>query len=264
MTHPGTKPFVCERERERGLGLYYPWYETNSFCSSEHYGTHLDSPSHFAEGKWTVDQIPLTHLMGPGVVIDIQAKVEEDPNAELTTDDLMEWLGEHGPLPDGVILLLRTGWGTRFGNRTAYYGTDGNDTSKLAFPGFSPGAAQLLVGYEAATGRRVFGVGLDTPSLDYGPSTLFTSHVEFSSANIFGLENVANLKKLPTTGFHLTVMPMKIKGGSGAPARIIATLPEVRSASIPTQRDSSATSLITKASLHYYMGVILLLLQGCI
>ncbi|KAG7157715.1 Isatin hydrolase-like 2 [Homarus americanus] len=198
------------------------------------------------------------------LVIIVSAKVEEDPNAELTTDDLMEWLGEHGPLPDGVILLLRTGWGTRFGNRTAYYGTDGNDTSKLAFPGFSPGAAQLLVGYEAATGRRVFGVGLDTPSLDYGPSTLFTSHVEFSSANIFGLENVANLKKLPTTGFHLTVMPMKIKGGSGAPARIIATLPEVRSASIPTQRDSSATSLITKASLHYYMGVILLLLQGCI
>ncbi|KAK8729875.1 hypothetical protein OTU49_008359 [Cherax quadricarinatus] len=252
MTWPTRKPFA---RQQLAKGYTVPgeyWYESYRFCMAEHTGTHLDAPSHFAEGKWSVDQIPITHLMGPGVVVDIQSKVENNPIAELTSDDLMAWMDEHGPLPDGVILFVRTGWGNRYGNKTAYFGTDTNDTSKLIFPGINPGAAQLLIGYEAATGRRVFGVGVDTPSLDYGPSTLFTSHVELFTANIYGLENVANLEKLPITGFHVTVMPMKIRGGSGAPVRILATLP-----------DHSATSqAIAHASLLYFMAASFSLLCG--
>nr|XP_045594668.1 isatin hydrolase-like isoform X1 [Procambarus clarkii] len=230
MKWPSRQPFSRE-EHARGYTPRGYWYESYSFCMSEHAGTHMDAPSHFAEGKWSIDQIPITHFMGQGVVVDIQDKVENNPVAELTSDDLMTWMDEHGPLPDGVILFVRTGWGKRYGNKTAYFGTDTNDTSNLIFPGINPGAAQLLTGYEAATGRRVFGVGLDTPSLDNGPSTLFTSHVELFTANIYGLENVANLEKLPTTGFQVIVMPMKIRGGSGAPVRIIATLSDANSTS---------------------------------
>ncbi|XP_068238727.1 isatin hydrolase-like [Palaemon carinicauda] len=200
------------------------WYESSSFCMSEHTGTHLDAPSHFAEGKWTVDQIPLDRLMGPGVVIDMQDKVAKDPNAELTTDDVMAWLDENGPLRDGTIVFVRTGWASRYGNKTEYFGTDTNNKSELVFPGISKGAAQLLVSYEALSGNKVVGVGLDTPSLDHGRSQSFETHQSLMRANLYGLENVANLDKLPTTGFNVMVMPIKLRGGSGSPVRILATL----------------------------------------
>ncbi|XP_064077723.1 isatin hydrolase-like [Macrobrachium nipponense] len=208
------------------------WYETYRFCMSEHTGTHLDAPSHFAEGKWSVEQIPLDHLMGPGVVIDIRDKVVKDPNAELTTDDVMSWLDEHGPLPNGVIVFVRTGWASRYSNKTAYFGTDKNDTTKLVFPGISKGAAQLLVSHEAVSGNKVVGVGLDTPSLDYGKSQDFETHQTLMRANVYGLENVANLDRLPTKGFNVIVMPIKLRGGSGGPARILATMPSSGGASL--------------------------------
>ncbi|KAK7083783.1 hypothetical protein SK128_018325 [Halocaridina rubra] len=207
------------------------WYEANSFCMSEHTSTHLDAPSHFAEGKWRVHEIPIEHLIGPGVVIDITSKVAKNHTAELSTDDLMSWLNEHGPLPDGVIVLVYTGWDKRYGNKKDYFGTDTNDTSNLVYPGVSPGAAQILASYEAANGNKVVGVGLDSPSLDHGPSKLYEAHQAIFKANIYALENVANLGKLPTKGFQVSVMPMKIRGGSGAPARVVATLPDASRAS---------------------------------
>ncbi|KAK3875646.1 hypothetical protein Pcinc_019500 [Petrolisthes cinctipes] len=202
------------------------WLETNDICMAEHSSTHLDAPSHFSEGAWSVDRIPLNHLMAPGVVMDIQEKVAKDSLAELTAEDVMTWLDKHGPLPDRAIVLVRTGWASRYDNKTAYFGTDTKDTSKLVFPGISVGAARIFSGYEEMYGRRVVGVGLDTPSQDNGASTHYPTHVELAAAGIYGLENLADMSELPTTGFKLMVMPMNIKGGSGAPVRVIAIIPD--------------------------------------
>ena len=117
-------------------------------------------------------------------------------------------------------MLVRTGWERHWGNRKAYLGTDApGDTANLHFPGLSRDAAELLAQ------RRVDGVGLDTPSLDHGPSTDFPAHRALAAANVFGLENVANLARLPATGATVIALPMKIKGGTGGPTRIIAILP---------------------------------------
>ncbi|MGI9038545.1 MAG: cyclase family protein [Gemmatimonadota bacterium] len=129
----------------------------------------------------------------------------------------------HGRIPEGGILLLRTGWGSRWDDRTAYLGTDLSGpeaVAELHFPGLDPGAARWLV-----ENRDVTAVGLDTPSLDYGQSTDFASHVALTSDNIAGFENVANLEELPATGSFVVALPMKIEGGSGGPLRIVAFIP---------------------------------------
>ncbi|XP_042878115.1 isatin hydrolase-like [Penaeus japonicus] len=252
MALPGVTPFMLKQEK-RGYTLSGYWHERNSLQFGEHAGTHLDAPVHAFEGGWAVDQIPIDRLVAPGVKIDLREKVKDDPSAELTSDDLMAWLDDHGPLPDGVVVFVHTGWGTRYGNKTAYFGTDSNDTSKWMFPGINPGAAQILTSYEAAIGRRVVGVGIDTPSLDRGGVADQLTHAELAKENVYGLENVANLDRLPTTGFDVTVLPMKVAGGSGAPVRILATLPSASaSPATPTLLPllmASGVALLAKRSL---------------
>ena len=117
-------------------------------------------------------------------------------------------------------MLVHTGWGKFWGDKKAYLGTDkAGDTSNLHFPGISKEAAALLAE------RKVDAVGLDTPSLDHGPSRDFAAHRAFAAANVYGLENVANLDRLPPIGATLIALPMKIKGGTGGPTRIIAIIP---------------------------------------
>ncbi|XP_050716291.1 isatin hydrolase-like [Eriocheir sinensis] len=224
------------------------WLESYSFCTPEHLSTHLDAPSHYAEGKWSVADIPLERLIGKGVVVDIRHKVRDDPTAELMADDLMAWMDEYGPLPDGAVVFVLTGWGQRYGNKTAYYGNDNNNSTNLIFPGINPGAAQLLAGYEHASGRRVFGVGIDTASLDHGPSKTFKTHIDLSKENIYGLENVANLEKLPTKDFEVIVMPIKLTGGSGGPTRLVARIPALYSAAMAFYRPASHYLLLLLAT----------------
>jgi len=222
-------------ERSNVIKKYQPagfWYHNEDVSFTEHISTHLDAPSHFHEDGWSVDQIPLNHLIGPAVKIDISDKVASDHKAILTTDDLINWWDDYGDFPNGAIVFIYTGWGSRYGNQTAYFGSSTTTNSSLfRFPAISVGAAQMIRQYEDTTGRKVVGVGLDTPSLDESDSQIYKVHQELFAANIYGLENVANLEKLPTTGATVTIMPIKIKDGSGSPVRIIAKLPEVNTAS---------------------------------
>ncbi|XP_077995921.1 uncharacterized protein LOC144449280 [Glandiceps talaboti] len=197
-------------------GGYY--LEMNNFCAPEHGGTHVDAPSHFYQGKWRVHEIELDSLIGPVIKVDIKDKADSDVNAQLEVADLEAWEAEHGQIPDDVILLVYTGWGSRYPDRLQYLGTNTNDTSLLRFPGIHPEAAQWIV-----DNRKVKAIGIDTASLDYGKSLTFDTHVILFSKNIPGLENVANLDKLPTTGAKLYALPMKIVDGSGAPSRVFAT-----------------------------------------
>ena len=197
------------------------FYASYAFSSAEHGGTHLDAPLHFAEGRLATDEIPLSGLIGPAAVVDVSDRA--DPDYLVSVADLTGWEREHGELPNGGILLVRTGWGARWDDRAAYLGTSltgPEAVAELHFPGLSAEAAEWLV-----ANRGIVAVGIDTPSIDRGQSTDFRAHVILYAENISGLENVANLDLLPETGSYVVALPMKIEGGSGGPLRIVAFVP---------------------------------------
>ena len=198
------------------------YYAANNFESAEHGGTHVDAPVHFAQGKWSVDQIPVAQLMGDAAVIDVSVAAATQPDYQVTVADLEAWEKAHGSL-NGTIVLIRTDYSKRWPDAAKYLGTaerGAGAVPKLHFPGLHPDAAKWLV-----TNRTVKAVGIDTASLDYGQSSLFETHRVLYERNIPGLENLSNLDRLPARAARLIALPMKIKGGSGAPLRAIALVP---------------------------------------
>ena len=198
------------------------YYAANNFASAEHGGTHVDAPVHFAQGRWSVDQIPVQQLMGDAAVVDVSAAAATQPDYQVTVADLEAWERAHGSL-NGTILLLRTDYSKRWPDAARYLGTAERGESAVAnlhFPGLHPDAARWLV-----ASRTVKAVGIDTASIDYGQSTLYETHRVLYERNIPGLENVTNLDRLPARGATVIALPMKIKGGSGAPLRVIAIVP---------------------------------------
>jgi kynurenine formamidase len=197
------------------------FYSSNSICTPEHGGTHLDAPIHFGEGKRTADQIPLEQLLAPAVVIDVASKAAANADYLLTAADVRAWESQHGAIAAGTIVLLHTGWGARWPDRKQYFGDDTpGATDNLHFPSYGEDAARLLV-----TERRVAALGVDTASIDYGQSKNFIVHQIANGANVPGFENVANLEKVPARGAFVIALPMKIARGSGGPLRIVAALP---------------------------------------
>ena len=197
------------------------FYSANAFSAPEHGGTHLDAPIHFAEGRQTSDKIPLESLIGPAVVIDISAKAAANSDYRLTREDVLAFERKHGRIRSGTIVLLRTDWSRRWPDRKRYFGDDTpNETSRLHFPSFSEGAARLLV-----QDRKAKALGADVASIDYGQSKDFIVHRIAAERNVPGLENLTNLDQLPATGASVIALPIKIEGGSGGPARVIALVP---------------------------------------
>lgn len=197
------------------------FYSSYAFASPEHGGTHLDAPIHFHEGGRTADQIPLDQLIAPAIVIDLTERAAADRDARLSAEDVTTFEAKHGVIPAGALVLLRTGWDARWGDRMAYFGdTTAGDASKLHFPGYGPDAARLLV-----EERQVAGLGVDSPSIDHGPSPDFQVHRILAARNGVGLENLAGLAQLPPVGATVIALPMKIEKGSGGPVRVVAMLP---------------------------------------
>jgi kynurenine formamidase len=199
------------------------FYAANDFATSEHGGTHIDAPVHFAEGRRTVDQIPLETLIGPAILVDVVSQASANADYQVTRSDLLQWESRHGRIPEGAIVLFRTGFGRHWPDAARYLGTAERGeaaVSKLHFPGLDPDAARWIT-----TERSVHAVGLDTASIDYGQSTRFETHRTLMDRNIPAFENLANLDRLPETGFQVIALPIKIGGGSGGPLRAVAVLP---------------------------------------
>ena len=202
---------------ETSGGYFYSAYE---IATPEHGGTHLDAPVHFAEEGSTTDEVPLERLIAPGVVIDISEAASKDRDALLTVRQIEAFESEHGRISPGSIVLIRTGWSDFWPDAKRYLGDDrSGDASNLHFPGISEAAARALVE------RSIGAVGIDTASLDHGPTKAGLAHRVLASANTPGFENVTHLDALPTTGAEIIALPMKITGGSGGPLRIIARVP---------------------------------------
>ncbi|ABU60083.1 cyclase family protein [Roseiflexus castenholzii] len=208
---PGAAPFRIQQAVSHDKDGYYG----SILTYWEHSGTHMDAPVHFAPNGLFVDQLPVENLVVPAVVINITEKVRRDPDSVVTPDDIRAWERRYGRIPDNAAVLMASGWGARAGSVEAFRNTDGSGV--MHFPGFGKEAIDFLL-----TERRISGIGVDTLSLDHGPSTTFAVHYTILPTNRWGLENLANLEAIPPSGATLFVGAPKIAAGSGGPTRVMA------------------------------------------
>jgi kynurenine formamidase len=213
-----TIPFrLSEISRYDERGPFWYW---NDIHTGEHTGTHVDAPNHWATGRdgHDVSQVPLRTLVAPAVVLDVADRVAENPDFLLAKDDVLAWVAEHGPLPDGGWLLYRTGWDERSSDTGRFLNTDESGSHT---PGVSAECARWLAEETPIAGFGVETVGTDAggaPGLD----PPFPCHHFILGAGKFGLTQLRNLAGLPPTGAVLVVSPLPIVGGSGSPARVLA------------------------------------------
>ena len=219
---PTAEPFRLEKVADGVTPAGY-YYAANNFFTSEHGGTHIDAPVHFAQGHQTVDQIPVDRLIGEAAVIDITAQSVQNPDYQVSPDDFLRWEREHGPIPSDSIVLIRTGFSARWPDAVRYLGTAERGeagAARLHFPGLHPEAARWLL-----ANRSPRAIGIDTASIDPGQSALFESHRLLYAGDVPAFENLTALDRLPSRGAVVIALPMKIRGGSGAPLRAIGIVP---------------------------------------
>lgn len=192
-------------------------YFAREISLPEHFGTHLDAPAHFIQGLWTVDQIPAQRLVAPLVVIDVSQNVKGNADYQISVEDIAAWEKLHDHIPLDSVVMTRTGWDARWNAINDYRNADSKGV--MHFPGYSEDAAHFLV-----DGRKAIGIGIDTLSIDYGPSKDFPVHQYNLRHSVYQLENVANLDHAPAKGGLVVIAPMKLEGGSGAPVRILALM----------------------------------------
>lgn len=186
--------------------------KSNSMTSED---TRIEAPSHYSRGLWTVDQIPPERLIAPMVVLDVTAKTAANPDYELSVSDIAQWEKANGPIPLGAIVMVRTGWGSRWNSASNYRNLDAQGLPH--YPGYSQDAASFLV-----NGRNALGLGIDTLSVDPGCSRKAPVHDFALAHSVYPLENVAALDRVPATGAMAVVAPTKLAGGAAGPVRIFA------------------------------------------
>jgi len=209
---------ITEISRYDAKGPAWYW---NTLRFGEHTGTHFDAPIHWVTGRDlsdnACDTIPASRFVGPACVIDVEADVERNPDFLLTVERIASWEREHGGIPRGAWVLLRTGWSRRadpaaFVNAAA----DGPHS-----PGFDAAASRLL-----AHDRDVLGVGVETIGTDAGQAGAFDppfpNHTIMHGAGKFGLASLCHLDRLPATGAIVIAAPLRIVNGSGSPLRVLA------------------------------------------
>ncbi|CAG7785263.1 unnamed protein product [Allacma fusca] len=229
--YPGSQGYTLSRDSEgiRGSGALEYWYAAFSFCTGEHGGTHLDAPYHFFKNGWTVEQIPNSRLINvQATLINVEEAVKElasPGDFKLEVEHLIEHEKEFGGIEPNGLFLVYTGWSKFWPDKVKYLGYE-NKTEDgqfaLRFPGISEDAIKWLV-----EERQIVGIGLDTPSTDQGMDQRYPVHLFAASRQVYNLENVANLHQLlgyRRREIRIFVLPLKIVGGTGAPARILAAV----------------------------------------
>ena len=191
-------------------------FNLKTLTINEHTGTHIDAPLHFSADGASVDEIPVENLVAPLCVIDIRARAAENPDAQVTPDDIKAWIAANGDIPAGACVAMNSGWDKHV-TSDRFRGADSE--GKMHFPGFHIEATKMLMEETGAMSMAV-----DTLSLDYGPSADFATHYAWLPSGRFGIENIANLDKVPAAGATLVIGAPKHRGGTGGPARLIALI----------------------------------------
>ena len=209
--YPGYKPLQI---RPR-FTIARDGFADNEMTFDEHTGTHIDAPSHFVAGAVSADRIPVDRLIAPLVVISIAARAAKDPDTLVSVDDLLRWERQHGRMPAGALVAMRSGWDERAANADRFLNRDAKGT--MHAPGFSEQAARFLV-----TERDIAAVGVDTLSLDAASAQKFVAHLAILGAGKYGVELMANLGGVPPSGATVIVGGPKHQGATGGPARVLA------------------------------------------
>jgi kynurenine formamidase len=221
LTYPVTTTFPTFAPGEEATRRTYVTIEDDGYYMQEwrileHYGTHVDAPGHFTPGGRTSTELRLAELVTPAVVVDISARAARDPDTVVTVDDLLRFERRHGRIPHGAAVLMNSGWGAKVGDADAYRGVDAAGT--LHFPGFGADACEWLL-----RRRGIRSLGVDTLSIDPGNSTTFETHLILTGADRYGLENLADLDRVPPAGATIVVGLIPYEEGSGGQARIFAS-----------------------------------------
>jgi kynurenine formamidase len=221
LTYPLTTSFPAFTPGEEAARRTVVTIEDNGYYLQEwriieHIGTHVDAPGHFTAGGRLSPELQLSELIVPAVVVDIAARAARDPDTAVTIEDLRSFERRHGRIPRDAAVLMYSGWGAKVGDPDAYRGTDATGT--LHFPGFSPDACDWLL-----RRRGIRSLGVDTLSIDPGNSTTFETHLILTGADRYGLENLANLNRIPPRGATIVVGLIPYEDGSGGQARVFAS-----------------------------------------
>jgi len=221
LTHTMTPDFptffgVAGIELQKQFDLKKDGFNLNWWRIIEHAGTHLDAPIHVSEAGATVEKIGVDALVVPLAVVDVAAKAVQNADYQLSRQDLAAWERRHGKLPNNCCVAMNSGWARHVTDAAKY---TGKDAGGFHFPGIAVEAAEWLMNE-----RRVAGLAVDTLSLDHGPSKDFKTHFLWLPSGRWGLENVANLDKVPAAGATLVVGTAKVKDATGGPTRLIALI----------------------------------------
>ncbi|MFI5934523.1 cyclase family protein [Actinoplanes sp. NPDC051494] len=221
LTYPVTTAFPAYADGEQARRSTYVTIEDDGYYMQqwtlvEHTGTHVDAPGHFIPGGRLSTDLTLDELIRPAVVVDIAARAAHHPDAQVTVGDLRAFERRYARIPRDAAVLMHSGWSAKVGSPDAYRGTDAQGT--LHFPGFSADACEWLL-----EKRAVRSLGVDTLSIDPGESEDFPVHLTLLGADRYGLENLANLHRIPAHGATIVVGLLPFEGGSGGQARIFAT-----------------------------------------
>lgn len=242
MAWPGN-PFYNFTVLFRGFSETYKfWFENNHFAMPEHMGTHIDAPVHTVQGMWKTDQIPMENLYGPGVIINVKSKAATNPDYRVMVDDLLMWEEKYGEMPRRAIVMMNSGWSSKYPNITLVFGsTQHTNISTFHFPSWHEDAVTWLINK-----RQINAVGVDTPSTDYGQSKTYPCHVLLGKNSVVGIEQVTNLDNVPESGSTIYVPVLNIADGSGGPARVFATYDD-------EPNKTNAASMVTCFTFYSYL-----------
>lgn len=219
MTHTLSEEFptyfgTSQFSREQLYNYADHKFNLFSLTMSEHVGTHVDAPLHFSEDGSSIDEVPVSSLIAPLCVIDIKAKAADNPDSQVTPDDIKAWIAANGDIPEHACIAMNSGWSLKV-DSDAFRNADADGVQH--YPGFHVEAANMLIEESKAAS-----IAVDTLSLDYGMSGDFATHYSWLPSGRFGIEGLANLDAMPTKGATIVVGAPKHKGGTGGPARIFA------------------------------------------
>lgn len=206
---------------EPGVGKLGSGFYAQAYTHVGQWGTHVDPPAHFAQGRRTVDQIDVKEMVLPFVVIDVHEAVAQNPDYTITMTDVKNWEKKHGRIPAGAFVAMRTDWSKRWPSMNAMQNKDAKGIAH--YPGWSMEVLQYL--YED---RGITASGHETTDTDPGIATTkddYTLETYILKSNHYQIELLTNLDKVPEAGALVVASFPKPQDGSGFPARVFAILP---------------------------------------